>query len=224
MRKISTDRLPGRKRNRAVKDYSGECYGQLTAVRLIERSETREHKWLFSCSCGGEVVTSIKSVRSGHTSSCGCLHRRQLADRNKTHGLSKRHPREYRSWKDMRSRCFRPQSKDYKDYGGRGISVCERWESFALFILDMGSKPRETTIDRIDVNGNYEPSNCRWATANVQANNKRSNCCIKIGSETKTLQQWSDFYGIRRETARWRLNRGWPIEKVFGSRDFRRSE
>ena len=219
---IQTVKPDGRVRNRGLKDYAGIRFDRLTAVELVSReNKYNDHEWRFVCDCGNSVVLRIKSVRSGHTGSCGCKAKELLSARNTTHGLSKVRREEYRSWKDMRGRCNNLGDSDYKDYGGRGIAVCREWESFDRFFSDMGEKPKGATLDRIDVNGNYEARNCRWATAKEQANNKRTNVYICIGGVEKTLQEWSDVYGVRRETARWRMKQGWPIESVFSKADYR---
>lgn len=219
---IKTDAPEGRLRNRGLKDYAGVRFDRLTAVELVAReNKYNDHQWRFLCDCGKTVVLRIKSVRGGNTGSCGCKAKELLAARNTKHGLCKEFSSEYRSWKDMRSRCNNHCDSDYKDYGGRGISVCEEWESFARFFADMGEKPHGTTLDRKDVDGNYELANCRWATAKEQANNKRTNVYISIGGVEKTLQEWADEYGVRRETARWRMKQGWPIESVFANTDYR---
>lgn len=207
---------------RVLKDYAGQRFNRLVAVRMVERdARWNGHKWLFHCDCGSESVISIKSVRSGQTASCGCLHREGIVRRNTTHGLSSAHSREYRSWKDMRARCNNPRNTDYSSYGGRGITVCERWADFAVFIGDMGPRPDGHTLDRIDVNGSYAPENCRWAPATVQAQNKRSNNKITIGVETKTLLEWCRHFGVEHSKARYRLARGWPVERVFSTTDHR---
>lgn len=219
---IETPKLPGRQRNRPIKDYAGHRFGRLTATQLVERMESRDHRWAFLCDCGNEKIASIRSVRSGNTSSCGCRHKEQLVARNATHGLSKVQPGAYRSWKDMRARCSNPGDSDFVDYGGRGIRVCAEWDDFAVFFADMGPRPKGRTLDRIDVNGGYQPSNCRWATSKTQANNKRSNARLTIAGETKTLQEWSEYHGLERTTVRWRLAQGWALERVFSKEDFRR--
>ena len=122
----------------------------------------------------------------------------------------------------MRARCRNPNDTSFRDYGGRGIRVCDRWEDFASFFEDMGERPEGMTIDRIDVNGHYEPGNCRWADDITQANNKRSNVRITRDGVSKTLQEWADATGIKRETIRWRLRQGWPIDRVFSHDDFRK--
>jgi len=219
---LETKKLPGRQRNRPLKDYAGERFGRLVAVRLVERdAKQNNHVWLFKCDCGKDKSARIKTVRGGHTASCGCLFSESLAARNTKHGLSRAALREYRSWKDMRARCNNPNDSDYANYGGRGISVCERWDDFAAFYADLGARPTDHTLDRVDPNGNYEPQNCRWANAGVQANNKRSNRRITIGSETKTLQEWCCHFGVGHSKVRYRLAQGWPIERAFSSEDFR---
>lgn len=210
-------------RNRTLKDYTGERFGKLVAVRMVERGSRPEnnHRWLFVCDCGQSKEIGIKSVRSGHTASCGCLQRAAVVQRNLVHGLSRDHRREYRTWKDMRGRCNNPNSQDYPDYGGRGISVCARWDDFAAFLVDMGQRPSGHTIDRIDVNGMYEPANCRWAAAKLQANNKRSNRTIEFNGEEKTLQQWCDQFGLEPSKVRYRLSVGYPAAEAFDRGDKR---
>lgn len=137
-------------------------------------------------------------------------------------------PAEYRAWSHMRTRCMIPGRKDWARYGGRGIRVCQRWDSFAAFYADMGPKPsRSHSLDRIDVNGNYEAGNCRWATPIQQARNTCRNRVIAFGAKSATLAEWSEHTGLRRETIQDRLNRGWdvataltrPPQPQFGPRD-----
>lgn len=192
----------------------GQKYGKLTVAGSIDG------KWSCLCDCGGVKTVTTKQLRSGQTASCGCALSEMLRLRNSTHGLS-RDPA-YRSWKDMRSRCNTPTDSDYKDYGGRGIKVCDRWSDFAAFLADMGPRPFGMSVDRKDVNGNYEPSNCRWADAKTQANNKRSNHFIEWGERRQTLAAWCAETGVDQSKARYRLRMKWPVEKVFSMEDFRR--
>lgn len=210
------------KRDRKLKDYSGFVFGRLLALSLVERDyQWNDHKWLFKCSCGNEYIGRIKSVRSGHTSSCGCLHSETVALRNEKHGLSKKHPLAYRSWKDMRQRCGNKNNKDYKDYGGRGIVVCDEWNSFERFFSDMGERLLGQSIDRIDVNGNYELSNCRWATNRQQQLNKRTNRKIIINGEEKTISEVSELSGVGRCTLTYRLENGYTVDKATLKVDYR---
>lgn len=133
----------------------------------------------------------------------------------------KRNTPEYRSWVHMKDRCYRLKDKSYHNYGGRGIAVCERWrKSFTAFYEDMGKRPTDKhSIDRIDNNGNYEPSNCRWATAQEQADNRRSGYRFTYGGKTLTIRQWSNESGIAYDTLRQRLLRyKWSIEKALERR------
>lgn len=219
---IHTKLSAGKTRNRGLKDYSGVRFGRLVAMEFIEREPVyNNHKWRFLCDCGTSKALRIKDVRSGHTSSCGCLFTETIATRNTTHGLSRPHPAEYKVWKDMRSRCRNPNRRDYLDYGGRGISVCQRWDDFAAFFEDIGPRPDGMTLDRRDVDGNYEPSNCQWATATEQANNRRSNRYVCINGHTRTLHQWCEYHGVGFSTASWRLRQGWSVDDIFSNTDRR---
>lgn len=145
----------------------GHVYGRLTVLNHVEGA-----RWRCVCECGEFVVTHSVSLRKGSTKSCGCLRREVTAAKTLTHGAT--NTREYTSWKAMRQRCLNTNHHQYADYGGRGITVCDRWSTFAGFLADMGSRPEGTSLDRIDVNGSYEPSNCRWATTHQQGSNRRN--------------------------------------------------
>ena len=148
--------------------------------------------------------------------SCGCLY--------ETHGQAKgEHTRLYNIYHGMKKRCYNLMSKSYKDYGGRGIKMCDEWlsdfVSFYKWAVANGYKDN-LTIDRIDVNGNYEPSNCRWATVTEQANNKRNNRFIQYKEEKHTIAEWSKILKIKRETIRYRIKHNFPLEKVFSTKNF----
>lgn len=128
-------------------------------------------KWLCLCDCGNEKFVGSQNLRNGSTKSCGCLRKEYLRDSRTTHGYT--NTGVYRSWSQMKNRCSNPNYIGYESYGGRGIKYCERWEKFENFLYDMGDRPLKTSLDRIDVNGNYEPSNCRWATVKEQSANRR---------------------------------------------------
>jgi hypothetical protein len=126
---------------------------------------------------------------------------------------------EYRAWQRMKGRCSDKSNNRYEYYGGRGIKVCDEWLKFENFIADMGDRPSsDHSLDRINVDGNYEPNNCRWATRNEQANNKRSNHLITYEGQTLNITKWSLLTGINRATLHLRLKKGWPMERVFGER------
>ena len=120
----------------------------------------------------------------------------------------------YRTWRCMRERCSLPSHEQYQHYGARGIRVCERWQTFDLFVADLGSRPLGTTLDRINRDGNYEPGNCRWATPEVQQNNRSNNRILTAEGRTLTLSQWARLRGIRATTIRERLRRGWSAEQA----------
>ncbi len=152
-------------------DIAGQRFGRLVAIRENGRGSSRETLWLCRCDCGAEITTSGTALRTGHTSSCGCAKREQASALMTTHG---RHgTRAYRSWQAMHQRCSNPKTEGYEYWGGRGIRVCERWQTFENFYADMGDPPAGYSLDRIAVDGNYEPGNCRWASATTQARNTR---------------------------------------------------
>lgn len=158
-------------------DLSGHKYGKLRVASPASQDKQGQTKWICQCDCGSEVVVRTNDMRTGKTTSCGC-HRSSVSTKKATkHGL--RFTREYRIWCNMKSRCTNPAFHKYPIYGGRGISICQEWlGSFQNFFDDMGLCPTpQHSIDRIDVDGNYEPSNCRWATPKQQTQNRRINKC-----------------------------------------------
>lgn len=152
-------------------DISGHVFGSLTAIRPVIKSRNNTWKWLCRCVCGNEEVLFLTALRGGKKRSCKpCLNARVSVEKT-THGLTKSPT--YLSWKSMKARCLNPKSPDWKYYGARGITVCDRWlESFENFLADMGVRPAGLTLDRKENDGNYEPGNCRWATSTEQARNR----------------------------------------------------
>ncbi len=203
-------------------DLTGHVYGLLTVVSLTGKTRYGCSVWLCRCECGNEKEVNSNCLRTGNTKSCGCYRadalkkgRDKLHKDSLTHGMTK--TKEHRTWRGLRSRCNDPSNKGYKNYGGRGIKVCERWDSFENFFADMGPAPSpKHSIDRFpNVNGDYGPGNCRWATDAEQHANRRDNCYLEYRGETKMAVEWMAISGLPKSTFFNRLYRGWPIEKVM---------
>lgn len=199
-------------------DLTGEKFGRLT---VIFRSDKPGHMvyWNCQCDCGNTTIVPGASLKNGRIKSCGCWHKEESALRAAKqftkHGDAG--ARLYRIWKSMRNRCLNPNNTHWDAYGGRGITVCPEWDDYTVFrkwAMSHGYTD-ELTIDRIDVNGNYCPENCRWAAFDEQANNKRNSRLITIGGVAHTLAQWSAISGINRGTLKSRLKSGWSDEDLL---------
>ena len=200
-------------------ELAGRRLGRWTVIARVGSTAGKRSAWLCRCDCGTEKVVGSNALRggpSGRSRSCGCLRAERMSRMTRTHGQT--HSPTHRSWSSMVVRCTNPNVRGYDAYGGRGIRVCDRWRSFANFLADMGERPRGTTLDRIDVNGHYEPGNVRWATRKVNCRNRRSNVRITIGSETLTLAEWCERNGVPRDTARKRIEAGWPAANAVRAR------
>lgn len=194
-------------------DLTGQRFERLIVLKKLG-TKNNNIQWLCQCDCGKQKEIAGTHLRSGMTRSCGCLLSETSAMKTRTHG--KTGTKVYTAWKNMRRRCLSQSGKDWKDYGGRGIQICERWNSFENFYADMGDPTDGTSLDRIDFDGNYEPSNCRWATLVTQARNKRSNLLITYKGDTKALRDWSNQLGIHYGTLVTRMtSRKWSVEKAF---------
>ena len=179
---------------------TGAVYGELTITGFAGPDEQGKSTYRCRCNCGNETVTRGTNLKNGQTQSCGCLAKRAASVSNKTHGLS-RSP-EYIAWMAMKERCLNSKNKGFPGYGGRGITVCDRWKnSFENFIADMGPRPSpHHSIDRINNNGNYEPDNCRWADVFTQVNNRSVTIKELVDGVEMTSREFCTKYGISRSS------------------------
>lgn len=202
----------------AFKELSGLVFGRLTVIEWID-VENKNSRWRCLCECGRQCIVYGCHLKTRATTSCGCFASEQTSRATKTHGMSGPHGHPvYNIWKAMIRRCESSHCKEYASYGGRGIKVCERWrKSFPDFLSDMGERPTHVrhSIDRLDVNGNYEPGNCRWATYVEQANNKRNTKLFLHNGENKTVAQWARIYNISSAVIYDRLQRGYSMTRAL---------
>lgn len=193
-------------------DLTGETFGRLSVLRR-EENDKRGTIWTCLCECGVQKVVSTQLLRTGHAKSCGCLQREAWC--KTTHGAT--NTKAFRAWQMMKNRCTNKNHKDWLYYGIRGITFCERWGSFENFLADMGPPEGDVSLDRIDVNGNYEPANCRWADSKTQARNRRNNRLITLDGVTRTMSEWSEVTGFGLTTIRARINNGWSVERALST-------
>lgn len=204
----------------AYLDISGQRYGRLVAIERCKRKKGKKTAWMCVCDCGNEANVNLGDLRSGRTKSCGCYRRENTAIIGKTakrvtHGDTD--SRLYRIWNAMKNRCLRESTNAYQWYGNRGISICNEWleyQEFKAWAVENGYSDK-LTIDRIDNEGNYEPSNCRWITNKEQQRNKSNSRFITIDGETKCLSEWAEMHDMDRSTLRYRLNAGWDKDRLF---------
>lgn len=197
-------------------DLTGKTFGLWTVLRRVENAGS-PLRWECRCECGAEKTCDGSDLRRGKTVSCGCYRAAAQRLRATKHGNTK-HPL-YSRWKALVERCSNPKSISFERYGARGIRVCDRWLSFETFLEDMGAGHRAgLSIERIDNSGNYEPANCRWATAAEQARNTRRNVVVDTPSGKMTLLDACALFGVPYNRAADRYQRGWPVEKLFVER------
>lgn len=204
-------------------DLTGQRFGRLTVIKRVGLDSTGKNStWLCRCDCGVEKVISRVSLVRGGSRSCGCLNSQESKQRIKM--LHDVHRDEYpkierlsRIWRKMRNRCLNPNNSSFKDYGGRGIEICSEWDNFYEFqewALNSGYS-KELTLDRINVNGNYDPENCRWVSLKRQERNKRNTIYLTLHGIKKPMADWSDEIGISWRTLHSRYVRGWSDEQIL---------
>jgi len=202
-------------KSKIFKDLTDSKIGRLTVLGFSKRENNRTY-WFCKCDCGKIVqclAGSIMSPKNKNNKSCGCY----TIIASTKHGATKNGgSKAYISWAKMRERCLSETCPSYHYYGGRGIKIAKEWDDFNVFLSDMGECPDRHTIDRIDVNGDYEPSNCRWATMKEQQNNRRNNRLITYGGKTQTLAQWGEELRMGHSLIGIRIDRlKWSVEKAL---------
>jgi len=198
-------------------DLTGNKFGRWTVIKRAKNSSNlcRNPRWFCRCECGNESIVYGHTLKNGESQSCGCLQRELLSKRRKSHGMTT--TRQYNIWANMKDRCQNPNNEHYEDYGGRGIKVCERWESFEDFWEDTKKTySDDLSIDRINNDGNYEKDNCRWATVIEQNNNRRICKIFTYHGVTDTIPNLCRTFNKNYENVRKRINRhGWGISRAM---------
>lgn len=199
----------------------GTRVGRLTVIEMVTGGNANTRKYRCVCDCGGEKITSEDNLRRGHTRSCGCLRYGHGGSKKKNIFLGS-DSKLYRTWDGIKSRCFNQNNHNYHNYGGRGITMCNEWKNdyntFKQWALENGydeTGGRNCSIERININGNYGPDNCKWATAKEQGNNRRTNTIIVYNGVKYTLSQLADKAGLNYSTFISRYSRGWDINKIM---------
>jgi hypothetical protein len=212
-------------------DETGKRFNRLLVIERLKNDKRGRASWLCKCDCGNETIVGGSTLRAGHTKSCGCIeteYRQKFGQSNVKHGharLKTRHPLHY-IWACMLQRCYNKKSQVYKYYGGRGISICDKWKNdYMSFHNDMirgydehikvyGKK--NTSIERVDNNGNYTPSNCKWATRAEQCINQRRILRYSYNGLTLSIREWADRIGIKRSTLKYRIQKArWTIKRAL---------
>lgn len=205
-----------------MKDYIGLKFGRLTVIKLHHKVRKNPSGYrlyyLCKCNCGNFKIANIDNLVSGYIQSCGCLRKECYFTNHRIHGMA--NSRLYKIWIGMKARCYNLKNKSYNNYGNRGITVCNEWKSdfmnFYNWAMNNGYND-DLTIDRIDVNGNYEPNNCRWVDRKVQANNTRTNHYITYNEETHTIAEWCRIVNISYPCFMHRIQRGWNIDRILNT-------
>jgi hypothetical protein len=199
-------------------DLTGKRFGRLIVESIAPKDRHGNICWKVKCDCGNTKSVNSSVLLKGTTRSCGCLNQELRSARLLSHGMT--NTPTYRSWQAMKSRCSNPNDESYARYGGRRISVCDRWlgeNGFKNFYKDMGVRPKELTLERINNDGNYEPSNCKWATRKEQNRNTRTNRILEYGGRRQSLSAWAEEYGLNASLLSERLRNRWTIKKALNT-------
>jgi hypothetical protein len=197
----------------SVEDLTGQQFDRIVVVAYSHKHK-KKHRWLCRCLDCGRVTAKTRYEIWKYNCKC---HQAEAARANRlTHGHTQgKFSKTYSAWNNMRQRCENPANGHYGDYGGRGIRVCDRWQVFEHFLEDMGECPDGLTIERVNNAGNYEPGNCRWATVDEQARNKRNNRWLTLNGRTMCAKDWARELGIHYMTLITRMNRGWSDDECL---------
>jgi hypothetical protein len=195
-------------------DLTEKRFGRLVVLQRTP-CDSSKPKWDCQCDCGNVCVARGEDLRSERHQSCGCLQRERVTK----HGHSSLDPKKvsatYRTWLGMVQRCTNPNARGFRRYGGRGISLCDRWRRFELFLKDMGERPQSKSLDRIDTNGPYSRENCRWATRKEQARNSKANRIIIHQGQSRCLTEWAEIKRLSVGAICHRLQKGWTIAETL---------
>jgi hypothetical protein len=192
-------------------DLTGQKRSMLLVIERAGKMANGGQAWRCRCDCGKDCVVSTSNLNKRGTVSCGCYRRRSLG-----HSSHANEAPEFATWGAMLDRCRNPNNKNYIRYGGRGISVCERWETYVNFFADVGPRPSAGhSLDRIDVDGNYEPGNVRWATASQQQRNKRNSVMVPYQGKMMHVYDVAEIVGLHPAMITSRYQRGWPVEELY---------
>lgn len=193
-----------------TEDLSGRVFGRLTVVERVG-----EKRWRSSCTCGGIAISKTQNLISGKAKSCGCLSREVAASLKRTHGAA--NTRAHNTWNGIIQRCNNPNNKHFKNYGGRGITVCDEWLDFSTFLRDMGQPAEGFSIERVDNNAGYFKENCIWADRTTQQRNRRVVQLVELNGEKRCLSEWAEIYGLSQSLVLSRFNSlKWSLEETLG--------
>ena len=197
-----------------VIDLIGQVFNRLTVISYVGKDKYNHHNWNCKCVCGNETVVQANNLKSGRTQSCGCLHIEKITKHG--HTIKGKTSSTYNSYSNTIQRCIDPNNTHYRDYGGRGITVCDRWlDSFENFLEDMGERPKGHILFRININGNYSPENCRWATRKERSHNQRNTILLTFNNITRPRIYWIKEWNLPKYIFKYHLSKGRSMEWIY---------